>query len=208
LPAGGGRVRTPFVVAAAALAGLATAALVGGRVGLVAGAGAAACAWWAARRWQPAGDRAEKDAAARDLPLAVDLLAAALRAGAPPARAVEVVGEAVDGPVGRRLVRVGTALRLGARPEEAWAAVAGIAGADRLVRAAVRSADSGAAMTGALGRLAGDLRAARRARVEAGAQRLGVLVVLPLGLCFLPAFLLTGVVPVVVAVLGDVLRTR
>jgi pilus assembly protein TadC len=63
-------------------------------------------------------------------------------------------------------------------------------------------------MTGALGRLADDLRAARAARAEAGAQRLGVLVVLPLGLCFLPAFLLTGVVPVIVAVLGDVLSAK
>jgi pilus assembly protein TadC len=62
-------------------------------------------------------------------------------------------------------------------------------------------------MAGALGRVAADLRAARRADAEAAAQRLGVLVVLPLGLCFLPAFLLTGVVPVVVAVLGDVLRS-
>jgi pilus assembly protein TadC len=204
----GDRPRAVFVLAAAVLAGLATAVLVGGWTGPIAGAGVAVALWWAARRWQPAVDRAERNAAARDLPIAVDLLAAALRAGAPPARAAEVVGEAIDGPVGRRLVRVGTALRLGARPDEAWAAVAGIPGADRLIRAAVRSADSGAAMTGALGRLADDLRASRRTRVEAGAQRLGVLVVLPLGLCFLPAFLLTGVVPVVVAVLGDVLRTR
>jgi len=29
--------------------------------------------------------------------------------------------------------------------------------------------------------------------------------VLPLGLCFLPAFVLAGLVPVIVAVLGDVL---
>nr|WP_240939917.1 type II secretion system F family protein [Planosporangium flavigriseum] len=135
-------------------------------------------------------------------------MAAALRAGAPPARAAEVVGEALGGPLGRRLELVGTALRLGARPEEAWAPLAAIPGGERVRRAAVRTAASGAAMTGALGRLAGDLRAARRAQAEAAAQRLGVLVVLPLGLCFLPAFLLTGVVPVVVAVLGDVLRSR
>ena len=39
----------------------------------------------------------------------------------------------------------------------------------------------------------------------AAARRSGVLIVLPLGLCFLPAFVLAGLVPVVVAVLGDVL---
>jgi hypothetical protein len=32
--------------------------------------------------------------------------------------------------------------------------------------------------------------------------------VLPLGLCFLPAFVLTGLVPVIVAVVGGVLTTK
>jgi pilus assembly protein TadC len=194
------------LVLASLLAGGATAGLLGGWLGVVAGTAASAGCWWAARRW-PA-DRGDGSQATADLPIAVDLLAAALRTGAPPARAAEVVGAALSGPLGRRLLRVGTALRLGTPPEEAWAPLAAIPGAERVRRAAVRSADSGAAMTGALGRVAGDLRAARAAHAEAGAQRLGVLVVLPLGLCFLPAFLLTGVVPVVVAVLGDVLRSR
>ncbi|GII26276.1 hypothetical protein Pme01_58730 [Planosporangium mesophilum] len=201
-----GVVRSHRTPAAAVLAGVATAGLLGGPGGVAAGVVVAAVLWWAARRWST--DRREDlRAAAADLPIAVDLLAAALRAGAPPARAAEVVGEALGGPLGRRLVRVATALRLGTPPDEAWAPLAAVPGAERVRRAAVRSADSGAAMTGALGRLAGDLRAARTAHAEAAAQRLGVLVVLPLGLCFLPAFVLTGVVPVVVAVLGDVLRS-
>ncbi|HEX7746632.1 MAG TPA: secretion system protein, partial [Micromonosporaceae bacterium] len=54
-------------------------------------------------------------------------------------------------------------------------------------------------------RVADDLRADRAAAAEAAARRAGVLVVLPLGLCFLPAFILAGLVPVIVAVLGDVL---
>ena len=45
-----------------------------------------------------------------------------------------------------------------------------------------------------------------RSRVEAAAQRVSVLIVLPLGLCFLPAFVFAGIVPVIVAVLGDVLH--
>ncbi|MGC9668201.1 type II secretion system F family protein [Planosporangium sp. 12N6] len=191
---------------AAVAAGAATAGLLGGWEGPVVGLLVTAVLWWAGWRWSAA-DRHEDLLAAADLPIAVDLLAAALRAGAPPARAAEVVGEALGGPLGRRLVRVGTALRLGIPPDEAWAPLAAVPGAERVRRAAVRSADSGAAMTSALSRLADDLRAARSARAEAAAQRLGVLAVLPLGLCFLPAFLLTGVVPVVVAVLGDVLRS-
>ena len=49
-------------------------------------------------------------------------------------------------------------------------------------------------------------REQREARVDAAAQRAGVLVVLPLGLCFLPAFVLVGVVPILLGVLDDVRR--
>jgi prepilin signal peptidase PulO-like enzyme (type II secretory pathway) len=201
------RTRNRRVRGAAVLAGLATAAVIGGWAGVGAGVVVGTGLWWAAGRWSTPG-HPDQAAAGADLPIAVDLLAAALRAGAPPARAAEVVGAALGGPLGRQLVRVGTALRLGTRPDEAWVPLAGIPGGDRLRQAAVRSAHSGAALTGALARLADDLRAARAVGAEAGAQRLGVLVVLPLGLCFLPAFLLAGVVPVVAAVLGDVLRTK
>jgi pilus assembly protein TadC len=96
-------------------------------------------------------------------------------------------------------------LQLGGTPAEAWAQLAQVEGAARLVRAAVRSAEHGSALAGALGRLADDLRADRAVAIEAAARRAGVLIVLPLGLCFLPAFILAGLVPVIVAILGDVL---
>ena len=75
----------------------------------------------------------------------------------------------------------------------------------RLAQAAVRSQHSGAAFAGSLHRVADDLRADRLIAADAAARRAGVLIVLPLGLCFLPAFVLAGLVPVIVAVLGDVL---
>ena len=61
------------------------------------------------------------------------------------------------------------------------------------------------AMARSLTGLAGELRADRAVVAEAAARRAGVLVVLPLGLCFLPAFILAGLLPVIVAVLGGVL---
>ena len=149
--------------------------------------------------------RRERLAAAADLPLGADLLAAALRAGAPIERAAAAVAESLGGPLGERLQRTARSLRLGAEPDEAWAHLGGVTGADRLIAAAVRSSASGGALAGALGRLADDLRADRTTAAEAAAQRAGVLIVLPLGLCFLPAFLLAGLVPVLIAVLGDVL---
>jgi pilus assembly protein TadC len=80
-------------------------------------------------------------------------------------------------------------------------------GAARLIRAVDRSGQSGAALAGSFHRVAEDLRTERLLAAEATARRAGVLIVLPLGLCFLPAFVLTGLVPVMVAVVGGVLST-
>ncbi|HEX6498801.1 MAG TPA: type II secretion system F family protein [Micromonosporaceae bacterium] len=144
--------------------------------------------------------------AAANLPFTADLLGEALRSGAPVDRAVAVVGEAVGGPLGERLVRVSRALALGAPPTEAWSHLDDIAGAERVTSAAVRSANSGAALAATFHRVAEELRGAHAVAAEAAAHRLSTLIVLPLGLCFLPAFLLTGVVPVVLATLAQVLR--
>lgn len=192
-------------LAGGGLAGVAVTAIIGGWAGIVAGCLAAVGVERALRRLEPAAVRARRRHEAADLPLAADLLAAVLRCGAPLDRAATTVADTLGGPLGERLARVGRAMRLGAPPDEAWAHLAPVAGAERLIRAAVRSHDSGAALAGALTRVADDLRVDRAVAAEAAARRAGVLVVLPLGLCFLPAFVLAGLVPVIVAVLGDVL---
>ena len=119
--------------------------------------------------------------------------------------AARCVGAALGGPLGDRLVRVDRALRLGASAAEAWSYLGDGAGPARVTTAAIRSQHSGAAFAGALTRVADDLRADHLLAADAAARRAGVLIVLPLGLCFLPAFVLAGLVPVIAAVLGDVL---
>ncbi|MFI1994615.1 type II secretion system F family protein [Actinoplanes sp. NPDC020271] len=189
----------------AALAGVGVAGLVGGwwgvPVGVVTGFGVDRFL----RRQDPADVRRERREALADLPLGADLLAAALRAGAPVDRAAGAVADALGGPLGTRMQRAARSLQLGAGPAEAWAHLADVTGAERLTAAAMRSSTSGGALAVALERLAGDLRADRAVAVEAAAQRAGVLIVLPLGLCFLPAFLLAGLMPVLVGVLDQVL---
>ncbi|KAE8762071.1 secretion system protein, partial [Georgenia thermotolerans] len=56
-----------------------------------------------------------------------------------------------------------------------------------------------------LRRAAEAVRADRQRQAQEAAARLGVRLVLPLGLCFLPAFVLLGIVPVVVAAGGGFL---
>ena len=189
----------------AVLAGLSVAGLIGTWWGLPVGLAAGLGTERRLRRREPPGVRQERLRALADLPLGADLLAAALRAGAPVDRAAAAVADALGGPLGARLGRIARSLRLGAGPEEAWSHLADVAGAERLIAAAVRASASGGALASALERLAADLRTDRSLAAEAAAQRAGVLIVLPLGLCFLPAFLLAGLVPVLVAVLGDVL---
>src|SRR6185369_7333403 len=115
------------------------------------------------------------------------------------------VAEAAGGVAGERLHEVQRALRSGAAAAQAWGLLGD--GGSRVARAAQRSGDSGAALAGAFARVADDLRSDAVQAAEARARTAGVLVVLPLGLCFLPAFVLTGLVPVIVAVVGGVLTT-
>lgn len=199
------RRRPDAIRLAAGLAGVSAAVVLGGWFGVAGGVVVAVVCDRLLRRIESPSVRNRRLAEVADLPLAADLLAAAMRAGAPVDRAVTAVAESLGGPLADRLGRVGRTLLLGGTPEEAWAHLTPVAGADRLVAAAVRSARSGAALAGALARLADDLRADRVVAAETAARRAGVLIVLPLGLCFLPAFILAGLVPVIVAVLGDVL---
>jgi pilus assembly protein TadC len=154
---------------------------------------------------RPTSDGVARAVANGELAVAADLIAASLRAGAPVSTAVLAAGETLAGPLSPALNRIGTELRLGVPPREAWRSLAAIGPARRVVAAAHRSAESGAALSGALMRCADDLRADAEHARQARAQRAAVLLVLPLGLCFLPAFVLAGLVPVVLAVLRDVL---
>jgi pilus assembly protein TadC len=184
------------------------AVLVGGVKGLVGGLIAVAGGAVAVRRIEPRHVRLERARAVADLPIAADLMAAAARAGAPPERAALVVGSALGGPVGTRLVEVSRSLRRGELPGDAWEHVADLPGGDRLASVATRSAERGSALTRALEHQAADLRVAQAVRAEAATRRIGVFIVVPLGLCFLPAFLLAGVVPLVAAVLDGLLGNR
>ncbi len=176
-------------------------------------AAAAAILWWGPgtlRRLEPRVARADRERLARDLPMAMDLLAACLAAGADPARAAAAVGAAVGGPCGGRFAAVAGALRAGSPAELAWAGLTrpSAVGDDPLApvaRLLARAAVGGAPVSATVARLASDLRGQQRANAQQAARRVGVLAVAPLGLCFLPAFVLLGVVPVVVGLAAPLL---
>jgi Flp pilus assembly protein TadB len=179
--------------------GLAVAAigLVGVGPGLVASAVLAPIVVAMLRRLP---DRAATGVRARGLPLTLDLVAAALRAGQPVGAALALASPAAGPALGRQLRAVSGLLRLGADPIEAWRLVADDPVLGVLAAVGQRSADSGIRLADAIERLARELRQQLRASAEARAQRVGVLAVAPLGLCFLPAFICIGIIPVVVGV--------
>ncbi len=168
----------------------------------------------AARAWAclPPPRAPERSTAAAD-PLAVaatlDVLAACLRAGMAVATAAGAVAESAPAPLNSVLRRAADALALGADPAHAWSDPAGQV--DRHVQAflrmARRSAVSGAALARGVEDLGVQLRADAGDAAGAKAERASVLIAGPLGLCYLPAFVCLGIVPVVVGLAGDVLRS-
>jgi hypothetical protein len=176
-----------------AVAGPAVAVIAGGATGLAAGLTARA-----ATRTDPTGPGGS------DLAGSWELLAVCLEAGLPVAAAVEAATEPLGGPIGHRLRRVAGLLALGADPAEAWASTEEIPALAAFARAAGRSAGTGALAHVARAeavRLRADLLDSAQAR----SQRAAVLITAPLGLCFLPAFLVLGIAPVVIGLAHDVL---
>lgn len=132
------------------------------------------------------------------------LLEAACTAGASVPGALDAVGVAVGGRRGRGLVTAARRLGDGASWREAWA---GSDPALAIVADVLRpSWDDGAAPVGALRTTAAHLRRERQAEALDAAGRLGVRLVLPLALCHLPAFVLVGLLPVLISVGGATLR--
>ncbi|KDN77829.1 type II secretion system F family protein [Streptomyces olindensis] len=182
-------------------------ALVGGPIGVAVGLAGAVGLW----RWRLRQEAADTDGgpdlaeAARQLPLAADLLAACIAAGAGPVIAAQAVGEALGGPVGDALARGAAEVRLGGEPAAAWRRLAAVPDAGGLARLLERADVSGLPAAAPVARLAAQARADWGRAATARARRAGVMVSAPVGLCFLPAFIAVGVLPVVIGLAGGVL---
>lgn len=149
------------------------------------------------------------DTARREDPLAIaatfDLLAACLRAGLPVATAAQAVSRSAPAPLSESLRRAADLLSLGADAATAWEAAASDPATESLARMARRSAASGSSLAGSMTELAADGRIQVEHLAAASAERAGVLISGPLGLCFLPAFICLGIIPVVVGLASRVL---
>lgn len=136
----------------------------------------------------------------RDTAMMLELVAAMLDAGSGIGRSLELVAAAASPEYRRSLRPVVSALAIGADWETAWRSSEVrlpeiLEMRDALGFAAVTGAPSSAILYAQAARI-------RRGRFRAAEKRaasLGVKLVVPLGLCSLPAFICLGVVPVLLA---------
>lgn len=153
-----------------------------------------------------------------DLAVHHELVAACLDAGMPIGAALRAVADALpstrdraapaggassaQAPADRVLESVAAMLELGAAPAAAWKPADDDPDLRPLAAAASRSALGGAGLADAVREQARVLRAQVETAERQATGRAGVLMVAPLGLCFLPAFLCLGLAPVVLGLIG------
>jgi pilus assembly protein TadC len=141
--------------------------------------------------------RRRRERLAAELPTALDLLASCLAAGRPPTEAMGAVTAALGGPVADELAVVASRLSLGADPVSVWLGVSAHPVLGPLGRTMVRALETGAPVADALSRLVEDQRRQRRWDAEQRARSVGVKAAAPLAVCFLPAFIAVGIVPMI-----------
>ena len=139
----------------------------------------------------------------------LDVFAACLRSGMPVASAAGAVAESAPPALAALLRRAADLVALGADPTRAWANPDGVTDqhVHAFLRMARRSASSGAALAKGVEELAVQLRGEAGDAANARAERASVLMAAPLGVCYLPAFLCVGIIPVVAGLAGEVLQS-
>lgn len=194
----GRRWAVPSCLLCAAVAWL----LIGGVAGLIAAAAIGVLGPQVLARMESGGVRANRLAMEAAAPMVADLLAACLASGASTAAATRATADALGGPVADVLNRCVTQFNLGASAQRVWRPLTDEPALAPIARAILRSAETGAPLTSVLLRVSDDLRLNRRAQLEQAAKTVGVKAVGPLGLCFLPAFMLLGVVPLIASLIA------
>lgn len=153
--------------------------------------------WIGLGRLEPAGVRNDRVKALLCLPQALDLVSTCVRAGQPLRNAVATVSEVMGSPVEDLFKPVMNAISVGMSDADAWKVLRTDPVVGFLARDLSRSAAWGTSVIDVLAQHSTDLRRQGMTQRLAIAKAVGVKSVLPLGLCYLPAFVLLGVVPVV-----------
>ncbi|WP_080793120.1 type II secretion system F family protein [Corynebacterium pacaense] len=135
----------------------------------------------------------------------IDVFAACLDAGLGTRDSAEVVARMTGDPHRGAWMSAVALLGVGVPAERAFTAMEGRGGLEELASLATVSARSGSAFSAGCVRIADTLRADAADHRTAAAERAGVLIALPLATCFLPAFMILGLAPVILGLGSDLL---
>jgi pilus assembly protein TadC len=151
--------------------------------------------------------RQEEGFGCADLAIALDVLAGCLAAGATMPAALAAAQIAAPARVADAFAAAGLALGHGDDPESIWTRLGlDIPSLAAVGRLCARAARTGAGVADELHRVAAAQRTSAETSRRRRLQRASVWLVLPLGLCFLPAFVLVGVVPLVAGAVPGLLH--
>jgi pilus assembly protein TadC len=209
-----GRPQTPSLGRRLLICGIAAAALCLAVARLDGGPGPFAWVGWPlitiggalALGWlEPLTVRRRKRELVLQVPQALELMAACLGAGMPVRAACRAIVEAFEGPVAEDLGRVLAMVDLGTSEADAWGQLHEHPQLGPAADDLARSIDSGTLLEQGLRQHAAAARDARRSLLLVRARSVGVRSVLPLMICFLPSFMLLGVVPTVVSAIRHAL---
>jgi Flp pilus assembly protein TadB len=151
--------------------------------------------WWSSRS-----QNSQRQALTLQVPTALALMVAAINAGRSPQGGLEAVRKATRGALGAELGRVVERLHASSDPVAVWSQL-GDSPLAAVGRAIARAEASGTAVSRALEDVAQELQRDRQRYRSELAERLGVLTTIPMGLCFLPGFMLVTVVPLLLGII-------
>lgn len=146
--------------------------------------------------------RPRDPAVGAQLPPALDLLATCLLAGVSLRAAVETVAAASEPETAALLDLVSAQLRIGRAPADAWRSLADDPWWGEVARDMARSATSGTSLIQGLRVHAAEARRELETVRLRRARTVGVRSVMPMMACYLPAFVLVGVIPIIAGLLG------
>jgi tight adherence protein C len=150
---------------------------------------------------------AVRAAAAASAPDLLDAVAVCVTAGLSPRTSLDRAAAVVRGPLAKELEEARRQVTLGTPWRAALRGVSDRTGLPELRRLSLtldRSERLGSPVADQLRRLARDVRDERRLRAEERARRAPVVMLFPLVLCILPAFVLAAVVPAMLVAARDI----
>jgi Flp pilus assembly protein TadB len=186
-------------IIAALVVPVAALMLLGWPTGFLLGLVAAPVAHRAVGQLETAASRRRAATIAAQLPGALDLMVATLEVGRPPVTAFALTAEATSDPLGSELASVAHRLTVSGDSMAVWRSVETDPALAPVGRAFRRAESSGMPVARVVSGVADDLRRERRARRRDDSRKVAVRTAAPLGICFLPAFFLIGIVPTIIS---------